>query len=540
MFWPQSPQSADAHDQMTTLIGSAIQMFRGEAGIFVVSNEAFDPQSSREYILYRIDEALVFPLLAHVQDGMQPNSAHPLLFEALAPDIISRLNIAPEVAQQQGIEYGSLAVYDREGPLGVLYFLRTTSTRSCLEQITEYAQGSEGERDSRPKEQHNALYSFIAQLAAGLRFAFRSQSLVKEQERLAAIFQNSTDGILTVDNALRIIDFNPAMERLTGWHKDEVLGRFYFKVLRPQDRYGNDLGLEDSVILQVFAGQQIINREMIICARDGQRFTVAITASCVRSVRGEPLNGILNVRDLTRERQQEEQRSTFISVISHELKTPISIIKGYASTLARKDAQFDAQGLQSRLMAIEEEADRLDKLVGNLLYASRIQANGLQMDITPLDLEYLIRSVLRRLQAKAPDVSITLSIPKRLPTVMADRDRIEEVLQNLLDNAIKYSPRHPEISVSCFSTGEEVIVSIRDSGMGISVREQEQIFERFQRVGDPPARTTQGAGLGLYIARAIIEAHRGRIWVESALREGSTFSFSLPREEKAQLPMVVF
>jgi PAS domain S-box-containing protein len=525
---------------MTTLIGSAIQMFCGEAGVFVVSNEAFDPQSSSEYILYRIDEAIVFPLLAHLQDGMQPNSAHPLLFEALAPDIISQLHIASEVAEQQGIEYGSLAVYDREGPLGVLYFLRIATTRSCLEQSTEHTQGGEGDQDTKPKELHNALYSFIALLAAGLRFAFRSHSLAKEQERLAAIFQNSTDGILTVDNALRIIDFNPAMERLTGWHKNEVLGRFYFKVLCPQDRYGNDLGLEDSAILQVFAGQQVINREMIICARDGQRFTVAITASCVRSVRGEPINGILNVRDLTRERQQEEQRSTFISVISHELKTPISIIKGYASTLARKDAQFDAQGLQSRLMAIEEEVDRLDKLVGNLLYASRIQANGLQMDITPLDLEHLIRSVLRRLKAKAPDVRITLSIPERLPTVMADRDRIEEVLQNLLDNAIKYSPRHPEISVSCFSTGEEVIVSIKDSGMGISVREQEQIFERFQRVGEPQSRSTPGAGLGLYIARAIIEAHGGRIWVESTLREGSTFSFSLPREEKAQLPMVVF
>ena len=537
MFWPQSPQSEDARDQMTTLIGSAIQMFHGEAGMFVVSNAAFDPQSSSEYILYRIDEALVFPLLAHVQDGMQPNSAHPLLFEALAPAIISRLNIASEVAEQQGIEYGSLAVYDREGPLGVLYFLRAANRRSCLEQITEHTWSDQGEQDTKPKEQ---LYSFIAQLAAGLRCAFRSQSLVKEQERLAAIFQNSTDGILTVDNALRIIDFNPAMERLTGWHKNEVLGRFYFKVLCPQDRYGNDLGLEDSAILQVFAGQQVVNREMIICARDGQRFTVAVTASCVRSVRGEPINGILNVRDLTRERQQEEQRSTFISVISHELKTPISIIKGYASTLARKDAQFDAQGLQSRLIAIEEEVDRLDKLVGNLLYASRIQANGLQMDIASLDLEHLMRSVLRRLRAKAPDVSITLSIPERLPIVMADRERIEEVLQNLLDNAIKYSPRHPEISVSCFATGEEVIVSIRDSGMGISVREQEQIFERFQRVGDPLARSVAGAGLGLYIARAIIEAHGGRIWVESTLREGSTFSFSLPREEKAQLPMVVF
>jgi signal transduction histidine kinase len=222
------------------------------------------------------------------------------------------------------------------------------------------------------------------------------------------------------------------------------------------------------------------------------------------------------------------------------LQTPIAIIKGYASTLARSDAKLDSAALRSRLVAIEEEADRLNKLVGNLLYASRIQANGLQMDIASLDLEYLIRSVVRRLSAKTPGVKIIVSIPPQLPTVMADRDRIEEVLQNLLDNAVKYSPRRAEITVACCVTGEEVVVSVRDAGMGISLREQEQIFNRFQRANDSSVQSMPGAGLGLYICRAIVEAHGGRIWVESTLREGSTFSFSLPREEKAQLPMVVF
>src|SRR5438270_5053583 len=112
---------------------------------------------------------------------------------------------------------------------------------------------------------------------------------------------------------------------------------------------------------------------MIISARDGQRFDVYVTASCVRSARGEPMNGILNVRDITREREQEEQRSTFISVISHELQTPIAIIKGYASTLGRADAVLEPEALRSRLLAREEEADSLIKLVGNLLYASRIE-----------------------------------------------------------------------------------------------------------------------------------------------------------------------
>src|SRR5207248_5087501 len=171
----------------------------------------------------------------------------------------------------------------------------------------------------------------------------------------------------------------------------------------------------------------------------------------------------------------------FHTVKRHELQTSISTIKGYASTLTRSDAVLDPEALHSRLIAVEEEADRLNKLVGNLLYASRIQAGGLQMEIMPLDLPPLIEGVVRRLQAKSPGVSVTLDLPPNLPTVMADRDRIEEVLQNLLDNAVKYSPRQRALTVACSVTGDEVIVSVSDVGMGISLRDQEHIFNRFHR-----------------------------------------------------------
>jgi signal transduction histidine kinase len=178
--------------------------------------------------------------------------------------------------------------------------------------------------------------------------------------------------------------------------------------------------------------------------------------------------------------------------------------------------------------------------VGNLLYASRIQAGGLQMEIVPLDVSRLIQKVAQRLRVKSPGITVKLELPAHLPTVMADRDRIEEVLQNLLDNAVKYSPKKRVVTVSCHSTSDEVIVSVGDVGMGIALRDQEQIFDRFHRVDNSSTRSTQGAGLGLYICRAIVEAHGGRIWVESVLHQGSTFSFSLPREEKAHVPMVVF
>ena len=525
MSWSQTLQTGNLHDQMTILTGSAIRLLLGEAGVFVVSNEAFDPQSSPEYILYRLSPSLLPVLLESIQhNGRQPNSSCILVRKVLSPMLVDDLSDNEEVRLQDA-ERCSLLVHDNAGVLGVLHYLRPRGVRSCFEQEV----GSDG-----------TLRLFVAQLAAGLRSALKSQSLVKEQRRLAAIFQHSMEGILTVDSALRIIDFNPAMERLTGWHESEVLGRFYHDVLRPKDRQGNELGLQGSPILQAFAGQNVVNREMVISARDGQRFDVSVTASCIRLDKGEPMNGILNVRDITREREQEEERSTFISVISHELQTPIAIIKGYASTLARTDTLLDADALRSRLVAIEEEADRLNKLVGNLLYASRIQAGGLQMDLVPLDISPLVQGVVRRLQAKSPDFSVTLDIPPNLPIVMADRDRIEEVLQNLLDNAIKYSPRQRNLTVACSATGDEVIVSVSDSGMGISLRDQEHIFNRFHRVGNSMAHSTPGAGLGLYICRAIVEAHGGQIWVESSLHQGSTFSFSLPRVEKAFLPMVVF
>jgi len=124
--------------------------------------------------------------------------------------------------------------------------------------------------------------------------------------------------------------------------------------------------------------------------------------------------------------------------------------------------------------------------------------------------------------------------------IEADPEAISVALRNLVDNAIKYSPQHPTVTVTCRATGDEVIVSVSDAGIGISLRDQEQIFHRFQRIGNHLTSTSPGAGLGLYICRAIVEAHGGQIWVESTLHEGSTFSFSLPRAEKAQLPMVVF
>lgn len=526
MSWSQIHHSEDLFNQITILVGSAVRLLGGLAGVFVLANAAFDPQSSSEYTHYQLSADETALLLGSMREHAQPGPACPWVRERLPAELVAQFQIVQlhgatdeAAGDVPDLECYAVFVADPAGALGVLHCVRPTESAAPLTSDCPL---------------------LIVQFAAGLRAVLRAQSLVKEQQRRTAIFEQSTEGILSVDAALRILDFNPAMERLTGWREHEVLGRFYVEVLRPKDRQGHDLGLQGSPILLAFAGQRVIEREMLVVARDGQQFDVSVTASCIYSAHGEPTIGILSMRDITHERAQEEQRSTFISVISHELQTPIAIIQGYASTLARADAALDPESLRVRLKAIEEEADRLNKLVGNLLYASRIQAGGLQMEITPLDLARLVERVAERQRVKSPSASITVDLPAHLPLVMADRERIEEVLQNVLDNAIKYSPNKAEITVTCRATSTEVIVSISDQGMGIPLREQEQIFERFHRASEGKNQGIQGAGLGLYICHAIIEAHGGRIWVESTLHSGSTFSFSLLREEKAQLPMVVF
>jgi signal transduction histidine kinase len=207
----------------------------------------------------------------------------------------------------------------------------------------------------------------------------------------------------------------------------------------------------------------------------------------------------------------------------------VSIIKGYAGTLAREDANWDQATLNEGLAVIEEEADRLDKLISNLLEASRLQAGGLKLRLNYLNLADMARSTVEKLRSTTAKHTFAVDFPEDFPPLLGDEERLGEVLTNLVGNAIKYSPDGGLIKMGGLVNDNGTLqLFVSDEGIGIPPGEQERIFERFHRVDNRLARQTPGTGLGLFLVRAVVEAHGGRVWVESSPGQGSVFWVELP------------
>jgi signal transduction histidine kinase len=260
----------------------------------------------------------------------------------------------------------------------------------------------------------------------------------------------------------------------------------------------------------------------------GSRLTLGVTYTPLYDDAGRLLNIIVNVVDITRFREAEQMKSTFVSVISHELKTPVALIKGYAGTLRRPDAAWDPDTLADGLAVIEEEADRLNALIDNLLDASRIQAGVFKLERSDVDLQRLATKVVDRFRLQTGSHQFELDFPDNLPSVLADEARIRQVLDNLVSNAIKYSPQGGLIRIGGWQEEPGVVVYVADQGIGIPPDEQGRLFDSFYRVDSGLRRKTKGTGLGLYLCKAIVEAHDGRIWVRSELGKGTTVFLVLP------------
>lgn len=376
------------------------------------------------------------------------------------------------------------------------------------------------------------LVGFAYQAAIAVRNARLYHQLETEKSRLATLIEKSTSGIMILDASRRVALINQPLAVMLDIEPQDAIGQPGGSVLALDNVRGDDL-LEfedylDTLTEGGLACEGEINRP------DHKQIVVSVTYTPLFDEDKRLVNIIATIHDITRFRAEEEIKNTFTSIISHELKTPVALIKGYAQTLARPDAEWDINTARQGLAIIEEEADRLEALIDNLLDVSRIQASGIMLDYSYVDLGKLAHRVAEAYQMQTDDHQIEVDVPEDLPAIWGDGERLRQVLTNLMGNAIKYSPDGGLIRIGIWTdtapdSGEpRLVVYLADQGIGIPEDELPHIFDRFYRVDSSLRRRTAGAGLGLFLCKAIIEAHGGQIWVRTDRSKGTTFFFSLP------------
>ncbi len=377
------------------------------------------------------------------------------------------------------------------------------------------------------------LQSFADQAAIAVQNAQLYARIDEERRRLSAILEHSADGVMILDPQLRIQGVNRAFERLSGWSMTDAVGQDVDAVVTWKRLEQGDLraSLAEGWPFRLpnNAPLETVYVEGDLLRRDGMALGVGITYAPLLSEDGTGLASIIaNLRDISEFRRAQDMQNVFISTISHELKTPVALIKGYAGTLRREDAHWEPAVVQDSLTVIEEEADRLTELIENLLATSKLRAQRMQLDLADVRLDYLAEQVVERFRTQTTSHVFKLDFPADFPVVQADETRLRQVLENLVNNAIKYSPAGGTITLGLSLDPGHVTVYVRDQGVGISEREQEHLFERFYRAEGALSRAIKGTGLGLYLAKAIVEAHGGKIAVSSKPGSGSTFYFTLP------------
>lgn len=379
------------------------------------------------------------------------------------------------------------------------------------------------------------LQSFADQAAIAVNNAQLYESIQEERNRLKAILDHSGDGVMILDANLNILRVNRAFEQMTGWQSDQAVGLHQDEVVVWQRVENSELrdAIEagwphqwaDVTSVETFYVEGDFIRA------DGVSLAIGITYAPLFNTEGRMVSIIANVRDITHFRKAQEMQNVFISTISHELRTPVALIKGYAGTLRRDDVEWDRDVVLQSLQVIEEESDRLTRLIEDLLTASKIQTEAsVSLHISDVQLDKLAIRSVERLSTQTSKHRFELSFPDDFPAIHGDEARLRQVLDNLLTNAIKYSPDGGVITVGGRFTAQNVTVFVRDEGVGIPEIELPHIFDRFYRVDDTLSSKTQGTGLGLYLVKAIVETHKGTINVKSQVGHGSNFYFTLPRD----------
>ncbi len=383
------------------------------------------------------------------------------------------------------------------------------------------------------EELSNAFNNMAVNLSDMFRALNRSHvNISTERNKLAFILSSITDALLVVDLQKKIILFNKAAERLTGYNAQDVLHRHIDEIISLTDANGKRLPAS------VYAPTLSVKREGIVFHEDSAELTALnnrkrqVTISTGEIFEGADSNigSIITLHDITKEQELEKMKLDFVSLAAHELRTPLTAIRGYLSVIYSEIKSMLNEEQMTFFQRVETSTNQLQFLIENLLDVSRIERGAFSVTLGSIDLALLTQEVTEQLKEEAKVKHLTLHfIPPEgpLPAVSADKMRIREVLNNLIANAIHYTDKGG-ITIRIERLGNEVITHIADTGVGIRQEEIEHLFTKFFRVKGTLIQGTKGTGLGLYISKSIIEQHHGKLWVNSEYGRGSVFSFSLP------------
>lgn len=377
---------------------------------------------------------------------------------------------------------------------------------------------------------HESVLQLFAQQAAPvIRNARLYEAIHAERERLATILRHSADGVILLDAQGYVTAFNPAIAAMTGWARGEALGHPIEDVVVLASLQGIPLPLPRFSFHRTGTDSPPATLEGYLIHKDGERGAYVSIAVAPFYDASDTLESVIyNVHNLEHLREAENLKATFLAIISHELKTPVALVRGFADTLTREDVSLPAEQVREYGQIIAEESDRLTALIDNLLTAARVEAGGVKLVPVPeLPLDRLAEEAAEEFRNLSSQHQIDVVFPRDYPTITGDPRWLRVALDNLLMNAIKYSPSGGDIHVQGWYDDDYVYVAVQDEGLGLSEEEQAQIFRRFYRSPEVE-KVVKGTGLGLYVCRVIAEAHGGRIGVESAPGKGATFTLRLP------------
>jgi PAS domain S-box-containing protein len=366
--------------------------------------------------------------------------------------------------------------------------------------------------------------------------SIEKNNIIQEKAKAEAILRSIGDGVLVVDHDQKIIMFNAVAAQISGFSLEEVAGKVFDQVLkfvREDNEQINDKFISEAIRT---GETKSMSNHTVLIKKDGSKVPVADSAAPLKDETGRVIGCVVVFRDVTKEREVDRIKSEFVSVASHQLRTPLTGIKWYTEILLHDKKHKMTAGQKEYLQQIYVSNERLVRLVDDLLDVSHIETGRkYNVVLKPESVCEIMAEVIENqtIFAKKKKMKIKLSDNEKGKLILqVDREKIKQAFGNLISNAIKYSPIGSGLAIACERKENEVIFSVKDQGLGIPADQQKRIFEKFFRA-DNVTTAESGTGLGLYIAKAIVEGHGGRLWFDSIENKGTTFYVALPRGGKS-------